>query len=131
MLCPDQIYLETKLVVLSFTTLETKLALLSFTTLEQTILYRQHSAHHYTTQLKSNYSTNTSLHNINNRLQAKASSSRLINNCVVLDLRKNLLMIICISSFNKRMHTNIPNTIAKLIVNNIKGCKAYTHPLET
>ena len=100
-------------------------------TLEKTILpYITDNIPHIPTQhgYKSNYSTNTALHNINNTIATgfnqKIPPARTIT--VALDMSKAFDTVNIHTLITKLTRTNIPNTITKFIANYIKGRKAYT-----
>ena len=98
-------------------------------TLEKTLLpYITNNIPHISTQhgFKSNHSTSTSLHNINNTIATDFNLNKPPERTitVALDMNKAIDTVNIHTLTHKLHQTNIPHTIIKYIANYIKGRKA-------
>ena len=100
-------------------------------TLEKTLLpYITTNIPHIYTQhgFKSNHSTSTALHNINNTIETGFKQNKQPERTitVALDMSKAFDTVNIHALTHKLHQTNIPHIIIKYIANYIKGRKAYT-----
>ena len=100
-------------------------------TLEKTLLpYITNNIPHISTQhsFKSNHSTSTALHNINNTITTGFNQNKPPERTitVALDMIKAFDTVNIHTLTHKLHQTNIPHAIIKYIANYIKGRKAYT-----
>ena len=100
-------------------------------TLEKTLLpYITNNIPHISTQhgFKSNHSTSTALHNINNTIATGFNQNKPPERTltVALDMSKAFDTVSIHTLTHKLHQTNLPHTIIKYIANYIKGRKAYT-----
>ena len=100
-------------------------------TLEKTLLpYITNNVPHISTQhgFKSNHSTSTARHNINNTIATCFNQNKPPERTitVALDMSKAFVTVNIHTLTHKLHQTNIPHTIVKYIANYIKCRKAYT-----